>query len=82
MQINKCIPKSFTVCSAARWFVWAPTQGLRMRTVKALYDTAVKAKSLKDLIRLISSHALTHSKALVQLDTIRREDLQGSHIGP
>ncbi len=53
-----------------------------MRTVKALYDTAVKAKSLKDLIRLISSHALTHSKALVQLDTIRREDLQGSHIGP
>ena len=47
-----------------------------MRTVKALYDTAVKAKSLKGLIRL------RPSKALVQLDTIRREDLQGSHIGP
>jgi hypothetical protein len=30
-------------------------QGLRMRTVKALYDTAVKAKSLKDLIRLMPS---------------------------
>ena len=26
-----------------------------MRTVKALYDTAVKAKSLKDLIRLMPS---------------------------